>query len=110
MTENKRYFKKEYDEEYYIFDSEIISEKRVDKFIEYDYKVFASSMTDDEIVDLLNGQEERIIDLKNTIIKITIAYQRKHDNTIVNLVDEIWEEDIEDLFIELNQDEGIRND
>lgn len=60
--------------------------------------------------DLLNEQEERIIDLKNTIIKITKAYQRKHDNTIVNLVDEIWEEDIEDLIIELNQDGGIRND
>ena len=63
-----------------------------------------------DIVDKLNEQEERIIDLKNTIIKITIAYQRKHDNTIVNLVDEVWGEDIEDLFIELNQDGGIRND
>ena len=62
------------------------------------------------VEDRLNEQEERIIDLKNTIIKITKAYQRKHDNTIVNLVDEIWEEDIEDLIIELNQDGGIRND
>ena len=71
---------------------------------------FYNMLTQFEAVDRLNEQEERIIDLKNTIIKITKAYQRKHDNTIVNLVDEIWEEDIEDLIIELNQDGGIRND
>lgn len=50
-----------------------------------------------DVVNLLNEQEERIKNLKETIIKITIAYQRKHDNTIVNLVNEVWEEDISDL-------------
>lgn len=54
------------------------------------------------IVGWLNEQEKRINDLKETIIKITHSYHQKHDNTIVNLVDEVYEEDIGDLFIELN--------
>lgn len=54
------------------------------------------------IVGWLNEQEKRINDLKETIIKITHSYHQKHDNTIVNLVNEVYEEDIGDLFIELN--------
>lgn len=56
-----------------------------------------------KVVNLLNEQEKRINKLKETIIKITLSYHQKHDNTIVNLVDEVYEEDIGDLFIEWNQ-------
>ena len=41
--------------------------------------------------------------LKETIIKITIAYQRKYDRTIVDLVDEVHDEDITDLIKELQE-------
>lgn len=41
--------------------------------------------------------------LKDTIIKITIAYQRKYDRNIVDLVDEIYEDDISDLIKELQE-------
>lgn len=54
------------------------------------------------VCDLLNEKEKTINELKETIIKIAFSYHRKHDNTIVNLVDEIYEEDIGDLFLELN--------
>ena len=57
------------------------------------------------VCDLLNGQEKRINKLKEIIIKITHSYHQKHDNTIVNLVDEVYEENIGDLFIEWNHGE-----
>lgn len=71
MTE-KRYFKKEWEEEYYIFDSTKISEERIDEWIEYDYNVFAVSMQGDEVVDKLNEQEEEIQRLKwsNKILRV----------------------------------------
>lgn len=47
--------------------------------------------------------KQSVNNLKETILKITIAYQRKHDNTIVNLVDEVHEEDITDLIKELKE-------
>ena len=87
MVENKRFIQK---------DEAIIN-------IMTDELVTASSEDSAEIiVGWLNDQEKRINDLKETIIKITHSYHQKHDNTIVNLVDEVYEEDIEDLFIELN--------
>ena len=59
MTENKRYFKKEYDEEFYILDSEVISEKDFEKKLNYQgYKAFEDSLTSDEIVGLLNENEQ----------------------------------------------------
>ena len=45
--------------------------------------------------------KQSVNNLKDTIIKITIAYQRKYDRTIVDLVDEVHEEDITDLIKEL---------
>ena len=45
MTE-KRYYEKDYDELYYIFDSKTLSEKEFEKKVEYDgYDVFADSLT-----------------------------------------------------------------
>lgn len=55
MTE-KRYFKREWEEEYYIFDSTNITEEKVDRESEYGYDVFADSMQGDEVVDKLNEQ------------------------------------------------------
>lgn len=45
--------------------------------------------------------KQSVNNLKDTIIKITIAYQRKYDRNIVDLVDEIYEDDISDLIKEL---------
>ena len=47
--------------------------------------------------------KQSVNNLKDTIIKITIAYQRKYDRTIVDLVDEIHDEDITDLIKELQE-------
>lgn len=61
----KRYFKIEYDEEWYLFDSTTISEQLVKEQAEYGYGVFANSLSPSEIVDLLNEQEQEIQRWKN---------------------------------------------
>ena len=67
MTE-KRYFKREWEEEYYIFDSETISEKEFDEKVEYeDYQAFVDSMQGDEVVDRLNALHEENQSLKQHI-------------------------------------------
>ena len=83
MTENKRF-------EYWK-DSDTAYDTKI-KYGQY-FRIIDKK----DMVHLLNEQEKRIKNLKETIIKITIAYQRKHDSTIVNLVNEVWEEDISDL-------------
>ena len=61
MTENKRYFQKEYDEQYYIFDSETITEKEFEEKYEYeDYQAFVDSMQGYEVVNRLNEQHDKI--------------------------------------------------
>jgi len=66
MTENKRYFKRMWEEEYYIFDSETISEKEFDEKVEYeDYRAFEDSMQGDEVVNRLNGLDGTIKDLSD---------------------------------------------
>ena len=58
MTE-KRYYQKNYGEEYYIFDSNTISEDEFEERVEYEgYNVFADSLTGSEIIDLLNENEQ----------------------------------------------------
>lgn len=58
-------------------------------------------------MNALNNENEElkqsVNNLKDTIIKITLAYQRKYDRTIVDLVDEVHEEDITDLIKELKE-------
>ena len=49
-----RYFKREWEESYYIFDSEVITEKEVDEAIQYDNDVFSKSMQGEEVIDRLN--------------------------------------------------------
>jgi len=47
--------------------------------------------------------KQSVNNLKETIIKITIAYQRKYDRNIVDLVHEVHDEDITDLIKELSE-------
>ena len=59
MTEQERYYEKNYEEQYYIFDSKTLTEKEFEKKVEYDgYDLFADSLTSKEILDLLNENEE----------------------------------------------------
>jgi len=66
----KRYFKIEYDEEWYLFDSTTISEQLVKEQAEYSYGVFANSLSPSEIVDLLNEQQAIISALKEENIEL----------------------------------------
>lgn len=67
MTE-KRYFKKMWEEEYYIFDSNTISESDFEEKLEYqDYKAFEDSMMGDEVVNRLNELVEENKELKQEI-------------------------------------------
>ena len=55
----KRYYQKDYDEKYYIFDSKTLPESEFDERVEYDgYDVFADSLTGSEIIGLLNENEQ----------------------------------------------------
>lgn len=63
MTE-KRYYSRDYEELYYIFDSNTISEKEFDEKEEYEgYTAFEDSLGSEEIVNLLNENEQ----LKQTV-------------------------------------------
>lgn len=54
-----RYFMRRWEEEYYIFDSEIVSEKEVDEHIDYDdYSIFSESLAGEVIVNRLNIDDE----------------------------------------------------
>jgi len=58
MTEN-RYYKKDWEESYYIFDSNTISEDEFEERVEYEgYDVFADSLTSSEIIELLNENDK----------------------------------------------------
>ena len=64
MTE-KRYYQKNYEEEYYIFDSNTLSEDDFEERVEYEgYDVFGDSLTGDEVIDLLNENEQLQFELK----------------------------------------------
>ena len=66
----KRYFKIEYDEEWYLFDSSKISEQLVKKQAEYGYGVFANSLSPSEICDLLNSLNDENEQLLEEMIDI----------------------------------------
>ena len=77
---------------------------------EDEYQVGFVHCDEDVFLELVNNLAEEneqlkqsVNNLKDTIIKITIAYQRKYDRTIVDLVDEIHDEDITDLIKELKE-------
>ena len=73
----KRYFKRMWEEEYYIFDSNTISESDFEEKLEYqDYKAFEDSMMGDEVVNRLNEQHETNEQLRHDA---TILIQSNHD-------------------------------
>lgn len=103
MTE-KRYYKKEYEEEYYIFDSNTLTEKEFEKKIEYDgYTVFADSLTSKEILDLLNENEELKEDKYAYLGEITLykreAYKRKKENGQLKKENEQLKQALRDSYI-----------
>ena len=58
MTE-KRYYEKKYGDEFYILDSNTISEKEFEEKLEIQgYKAFEDSLTGKEVVDLLNENKQ----------------------------------------------------
>ena len=67
----KRYFKRMWEEEYYIFDSQQISEKDFDEKVEYeDYQAFADSMTGEEVTDRLNKYNKEYLDCHNDVLRL----------------------------------------
>ena len=85
----KRYFKIEYDEEWYLFDSTTISEQLVKEQAEYGYGVFANSLSPSEIEGLLNEKESRI----NTLVKENEQLKEKLQS--VTMLKDDYEELIE---------------
>lgn len=77
----KRYFKVEYDEEWYLFDSDTISEDLVTEQAEYGYGVFANSLSPSEICERLNKQQARIKELEE---ENDILEQKLQTRYIVN--------------------------
>ena len=56
-----------------------------------------------ELSDENEQLKQSVNNLKDTIVTIGIAYQRKYDRTLVDLVDEVHDEDITDLIKELQE-------
>lgn len=99
MTE-KRYFKKMWEEEFYIFDSNTISESDFEEKLEYqDYKAFEDSMMGDEVVNRLNKLNNENKQLQQELFDsececIEVHY---HDNEVRR------DDRIEDLKIEFKE-------
>ena len=75
MTE-KRYFEKRLEEEYYIFDSNTISESDFEKKLEYqDYRAFEDSMMGDEVVNRLNELSDENEKLKQQLKNIENSFK-----------------------------------
>jgi len=79
MTE-KRYYSVDYDEQYYIFDSDVIQKGRVEEEAEYSYDVFADSMTGDEVINTLNNQCESINLLQQDNTRLRQKNKRLHQD------------------------------
>ena len=111
MTENKRFSQKDED------DWEILDRN---KHFAYAHSGYQAGKIIQELNELVETNRElykenkelkkenrqlkqSVNNLKDTIIKITIAYQRKYDRSIVDLVHEVYDEDITDLIKELSE-------
>lgn len=85
MTE-KRYYKKDWEDSYYIFDSKTISENEFEEKVEYDgYDVFADSLTPKEVIDLLNDNEQ----LKSRVEYLERKINRERKSHFIQ--DEKWQ-------------------
>jgi len=76
----ERYFKVEYDEEWYLFDSNTISEELVVEQAEYGYGVFANSLSPLEICERLNEQQ---VTINNQKQKVEILQQEINDTQAI---------------------------
>ena len=87
MTE-KRYFKRMWGDEFYIFDSETISEKEFDEKVDYEgYEVFVNSLMSVDVVDLLNSLSE-----ENEQLQARNDRQAETIGELYNLIEkEDWE-------------------
>lgn len=66
IESNKRYFKRMYDDEYYIFDSQTISEKDFDEKVEYaGYEAFEDCMSGEDVINRLNELDSENKELKS---------------------------------------------
>ena len=81
MTE-KRYYSVDYDEQYYIFDSDVIRKGRVEEEAEYSYDVFANSMSSTEIIDKLNELTNENEQLKSTNMEMEDCLGRLEESNI----------------------------
>ena len=91
----KRYFKTEYDEEWYLFDSTTISEQLVEEQAEYGYGVFANSLSPSEVVDLLNEQQNIIeseMDLFEKYKASAIRDMRDYSDKIIEMQKKVDEQ------------------
>lgn len=86
MAENERYFERMWGEEYYIFDSQTISEKEFDEKIEYEeYQAFSNSMTGDEVVKLLNELDDKceFLEIENEALEdAAIKYAERYHESL----------------------------
>ena len=72
----KRYYSRWYEEEYYILDSKKISEEEFDEKLEIQgYKAFEDSLTCKEVVDLLN--ENELLHQKNNELNERLKIKEK---------------------------------
>ena len=68
---NDRYFKREYEHEYYIFDSEVITEDEFEEKYEYEgYRAFEDCMMGDTVVDRLNKYNKEYVDCYNDVLML----------------------------------------
>ena len=93
-----RYYSVDYDEQYYIFDSEVITKDKVEMEAEFDYSVFGDSMSSEEIVEVMNESDElnkycsAVDDTLSTIQELTEAlidyyYDDPDEYIILNSLD-----------------------
>lgn len=89
----KQYFKIEYDEEWYLFDSTTISEQLVKEQAEYDYGVFANSLSPSEICDRLNAlhEENQELKKKNNALKEDINQSEKRVKHWMMLYEDVYD-------------------
>ena len=60
-----------WEDEFYIFDSQTISEKDFDEKVEYeDYQAFADSMTGEEVTDRLNKYNKEYLDCHTDVLRL----------------------------------------
>ena len=107
----KRYFKRMWEEEYYIFDSNTISESDFEEKLEYqNYKAFEDSMMGDEVVNRLNGLDGTVKNLsddyeqllkenkelkdKNSRLQETLAFRSNQLALMEQLIDDLGSEEM----------------